>query len=147
MEQVILSVNDKGYAHIVLNRPEKMNAITQKMITELHDALKQARTIENLKCLVISGAGGRAFCAGGDLQEFHGGLTKEEAYQILSPMKDVLYELAYFPVPTLQQLVTFAMDWLMVLMGLSRGSLEYCQDGAVVYCCIKRSQHISRLTG
>ncbi|UOR12935.1 enoyl-CoA hydratase/isomerase family protein [Halobacillus amylolyticus] len=100
MGQVILSVSDRGYAHIVLNRPEKMNAITQKVISELRDALKQARAIENLKCLVISGAGDRAFCAGGDLQEFHGELTKEEAYRMLSPMKDALYELACFPLPT-----------------------------------------------
>jgi 2-(1,2-epoxy-1,2-dihydrophenyl)acetyl-CoA isomerase len=53
---------------ITLNRPEKMNAFTRNLHTELLAALKEARDPE-VRAVVITGAG-RAFCAGQDLTEF-----------------------------------------------------------------------------
>ncbi|MFD2925413.1 enoyl-CoA hydratase/isomerase family protein [Halobacillus naozhouensis] len=100
MEQVTLTVHNYGCAVITLNRPDKMNAVTKQMAEELLEAIEQARTVEHVKCLVIRGAGDRAFCTGGDLTELHGDLTSEEAYHVLSPMKQVLHELVCFPVPT-----------------------------------------------
>src|SRR5690625_5646758 len=41
------------------------------------------------------------FCAGGDLINFHGELTPDEAFSRLYPMKEVLYDIASFPVPTI----------------------------------------------
>ncbi|WP_163530388.1 enoyl-CoA hydratase/isomerase family protein [Halobacillus ihumii] len=100
MEQVTLTVSDDGYGLVTLNRSDKMNAVTKQMADELLNALEQAKNIEHIKCLVIRGAGDRAFCAGGDLTELHGDLTSEQAYRTLLPMKQVLHELACFPVPT-----------------------------------------------
>ncbi|MBM7552866.1 enoyl-CoA hydratase/isomerase family protein [Thalassobacillus pellis] len=92
---------DPGYAIIKLNRPDKLNAVSKKMAEELRAALRQAKENEKLKCLVITGAGNRAFCAGGDLKDFHGEMDAGEAFQLLYPMKEVLYELASFPMPTI----------------------------------------------
>jgi enoyl-CoA hydratase len=98
MKQVLVEKKD-GYAILTLNRPEKMNAVSKQMTKELYEAILALKE-EDIKFLVVTGAGERAFCAGGDLHEHHGELVAKEAYEILYSMKEVLYELTTFPVPT-----------------------------------------------
>ncbi len=56
-----------GVARIVLNRPGQMNAYTFAMTQELLAAIAAYRDDDALHCLLITGAGERAFCTGGDL--------------------------------------------------------------------------------
>jgi enoyl-CoA hydratase/carnithine racemase len=51
---------------ITLNRPEKLNAFTGTMMAELIAAFKAANTNDEVRCIIVTGAG-RAFCAGADL--------------------------------------------------------------------------------
>ncbi len=51
---------------ITMNRPEKLNAFTGTMMTEMIDAFQRANKDDNIRCIVVTGAG-RAFCAGADL--------------------------------------------------------------------------------
>ena len=57
---------DRGRARITLNRPEKLNAITRRMQTELHDAFWAADEDNDVHSVILRGAG-RAFCSGFDL--------------------------------------------------------------------------------
>lgn len=57
---------------ITLNRPEVYNALNEGMKKELNDALKAAENDPNVRCLVIRGAGEKAFCSGQDLKEHAG---------------------------------------------------------------------------
>ena len=91
---------NEAYGVICLSRPEKHNAITGEMIEQLHAALKQAKE-DVIRFLVITGAGEKMFCAGGDLTNLHGDLTPDEAFSLLYPMKEVLHEIISFPVPTI----------------------------------------------
>lgn len=59
---------DKGVATVTLNRPEKLNAMTQRLYREIGHALIRADLDESVEAVVITGAG-RAFCSGGDLGE------------------------------------------------------------------------------
>jgi 2-(1,2-epoxy-1,2-dihydrophenyl)acetyl-CoA isomerase len=52
---------------ITLNRPEKLNALSPELASELVDAVKNAAANDRVRALVITGAG-RAFCAGGDIE-------------------------------------------------------------------------------
>ncbi|WP_173916574.1 enoyl-CoA hydratase/isomerase family protein [Halobacillus sp. Marseille-Q1614] len=101
MGQILVDIKRDGLASITLNRPDKLNAVSKGMTRELSAALRSLEKRNDLKCLVITGSGSRAFCAGGDLNELHGGLSEKEAYQVLKPMGDVLYQLAVFPLPTI----------------------------------------------
>lgn len=101
MEYVLLDFKKEGYAAITLNRPEKMNAVNKQMVVELHNTLSKVRQASNLKFVTITGAGEQAFCAGGDLKEFHGDLSAEEAFELLNPMKEFVYLLSTLPVPTI----------------------------------------------
>ncbi len=64
-EAILLDVKD-GVATITLNRPERMNAWTATMAAELSDALSACNENDEVRAVVITGAG-RAFCAGADL--------------------------------------------------------------------------------
>lgn len=57
---------------ITLNRPESYNALNEAMKKELHEAFKQAEKDENVRCIILSGAGEKAFCSGQDLKEHSG---------------------------------------------------------------------------
>ena len=59
---------DARVARIVLDRPRKLNAVTQLLYEELRHALVRADTDPAVEVIVLTGAG-RAFCAGGDLTE------------------------------------------------------------------------------
>ncbi len=56
---------------ITLNRPDVLNAFNEELTTDLHDALKSAEKDDNVRCIVITGAG-RGFCSGQDLKSHSG---------------------------------------------------------------------------
>ena len=70
VEPVVLYSKSGAVAHIVLNRPRVMNAYNVQMRDELFVTLEAVRDDPDVRVAVISGAGGRAFCAGADLTEF-----------------------------------------------------------------------------
>jgi len=66
---VDFSISD-GVATIVLNRPERLNALDQEHYEALSRAWTDVRDNDAIKVAVISGAGDRAFCVGADLKSF-----------------------------------------------------------------------------
>ena len=67
-ETLLLDVAD-GVATLTLNRPDAMNAITQRMKDELARALDVIDANDAARVLLITGAGAKAFCAGADIKE------------------------------------------------------------------------------
>jgi len=64
-EQVIYDKLD-GIATITLNRPERLNAFTPKMLDEWYDALQDAHLDADVRVVIVTGAG-RGFCTGADV--------------------------------------------------------------------------------
>jgi len=90
---------EKEYGTIFLNRANKRNAISIEMAKRFFDILEQIKE-RPIKFLVIKSAGDSIFCAGGDLNDLHGNLDEQEAYNTLAYMKQVLIKIVTFPVPT-----------------------------------------------
>jgi len=65
-KQILWDIPEPGIALITLNRPERLNAFTDTMITEWVDAINRAKTDPEVRVLVVTGAG-RGFCAGVDV--------------------------------------------------------------------------------
>ncbi len=70
--EILYDVAD-GIATITLHRPDKMNAFTGTMMNELIDAFDRTDADDDVRAVIITGAGDRAFCAGADLSA--GGTT------------------------------------------------------------------------
>jgi enoyl-CoA hydratase len=68
-EQLLYEVND-GVATATLNRPDQRNALSAQLLVELVDAMRRARDDEQVKAVVLTGAGDKVFCAGADLGGF-----------------------------------------------------------------------------
>jgi enoyl-CoA hydratase len=67
--QTILYDQEGGIVTLTFNRPDKLNALNQQMISEFKDALEQVRRNPEIRVLLLTGAG-RAFIAGADIGEF-----------------------------------------------------------------------------
>lgn len=65
---VLYEVKDQ-IATVTLNRPERLNAITDQLTSELYDIMHTAAAERDVRVIVLTGAG-RAFCAGGDIAGF-----------------------------------------------------------------------------
>ncbi len=65
----ILTEKKNSVLYITLNRPDVYNAFNDEMTYELQDAFKSAYTDDEVRCVVITGAG-KAFCSGQDLKDF-----------------------------------------------------------------------------
>src|SRR6202050_5883667 len=67
-DNLLFEVNDK-IARITFNRPNVLNALNRKTMDELGDCLKKVRADDDIRVLILTGAGEKAFIAGADINE------------------------------------------------------------------------------
>jgi enoyl-CoA hydratase/carnithine racemase len=65
----ILTKEENGVGILTMNRPEVLNAMNRQLTIELHEAVQKYCADDAIGCIVITGAGERAFSAGGDIHE------------------------------------------------------------------------------
>ena len=92
-ETILYDLRD-GIAEIRLNRPQRLNAVTQQLYDELNDALTRAAAERDARVVLISGEG-RAFCVGADLKEHKAGRTAFDRRQYLKGEQDVCHRLLH----------------------------------------------------
>src|SRR6266850_1534539 len=68
-DQVVLVEKTEGVAILTLNRPEQLNAMNAQLSAELREAVARMSDDDEVGCIVVTGAGKRAFSAGGDIHE------------------------------------------------------------------------------
>jgi len=94
---------EEGIATITLNRPEKMNPLTFDSYAELGDTFHKLQYVDDVKVVVITGAGGN-FCSGGDVHEIIGPLTEMDVGGLLDFTRmtgDLVKEMRNCPQPIL----------------------------------------------
>lgn len=105
-ETILLSIED-GVATITVNRPDKRNALNAAVRREVGSALDQIRDDTNVRVVVFTGAGEKAFIAGADIGEF-AQRTPLEQRAVMSGA--VVFEtIAEFPKPTIAMINGFAL--------------------------------------
>ena len=78
---VLLEAKHGGIATLVMNRPDRLNALNNELASALNDALDRVAADESVRVVVITGAG-RAFCAGGDLSLIGKGRATGATHQL-----------------------------------------------------------------
>ncbi len=68
--ETVLFEKKNGVAHVTLNRPQALNAYNVRMRDDLYQILDAIKIDDEVRVVVFSGAGDKAFCAGADLKEF-----------------------------------------------------------------------------
>ncbi|MER2169328.1 MAG: enoyl-CoA hydratase/isomerase family protein [Psychrobacillus psychrodurans] len=84
-----------------INRPDIHNAINFNVLAGFKQLVAEVNTNKEIKLVVITGAGEKSFCSGGDLSIFHELKTAEESYAMLSAVAKELYKVATLEVPTI----------------------------------------------
>jgi 2-(1,2-epoxy-1,2-dihydrophenyl)acetyl-CoA isomerase len=70
--KTVLVERDGGVATVTMNRPDKMNSLSVELLSALAPALEELATDTSVRCVVLTGAGEKAFSAGGDITEMAG---------------------------------------------------------------------------
>jgi len=101
----LLTERAEGVLTLTLNRPERLNALTFEVYTELRDTFRALDTEPGVRAILITGAG-RAFCSGGDVKAMAegtelGGQTMEEKAQALRSRMEASRWLHELPKPTI----------------------------------------------
>lgn len=88
----ILTEKEGGIAVITINRPTKLNALNRATITELHDAFKAFDIDSEVRTIIVTGSGEKAFVAGADIAEF-ANFNVEEGQKLAALGQELLFDL------------------------------------------------------
>src|SRR5438552_4231558 len=115
--EYILVEKENGVAILTMNRPDQLNAMNRQLSGELHDAVKRMEADEAIGCIVITGAGERAFSAGGDIHEQREDDRRytEEELDAHRPPRRGAYEIAACAKPTIGMINGLAYGGAAVL--------------------------------
>jgi enoyl-CoA hydratase/carnithine racemase len=88
LTHVLYEVRDR-VATVTLNQPEKRNPLSDAMLRDIIAALDEAKRDDEVRVIVLTGAGDKAFCAGADLSGFGGDLTQVQKHLARSGFVDM----------------------------------------------------------
>ena len=120
----------KGIARITINRPQVRNAFTPLTVDEMSDALRYCRDHREVRVVVLTGAGDKAFCAGGDMHvKGHGGYVGHDGVPRLNVL-EVQKQIRSLPKPVVAAVNGFAIGGGHVLHVVCDRTIA--SDNAVV---------------
>lgn len=141
-ELILCEAPKPGVQVWTFNRPEKLNALSTALLERLNRLLKAAAADETLRCIILTGAGDKAFVAGADIEEYSR-QTREQFVEYQHFSRDLFCRLERLEVPTVAAINGYALgggfeialccDVLIAAehaeMGLPEGRLGLCPGG------------------
>ena len=105
-EPLILTEKKERVFTLIFNRPDRRNALNPPMLSQSIEIVNRIREEREIRCLVIRGAGDKAFSSGYDMGDIPTSLTPEEAaaLRIRSPFQGLLNVILDFPFPVIAML-------------------------------------------
>ncbi len=89
-ENILISIEEK-IATVTINRPEKLNALNKETISDLSKAIKLLSKNEDVRIIILTGSGEKAFVAGADISEF-ANYTIVEGVQLAAEGQESLFD-------------------------------------------------------
>ncbi|MCX8019480.1 MAG: enoyl-CoA hydratase-related protein [Chitinophagaceae bacterium] len=104
----LLTSLENGIYYITINRPDKLNALNRQVFEELNRALDEVYSNEEIRSVIITGAGPKSFVAGADISEFEH-LSKEEAIALAKRGQQTFFRIENAPKPVVAAVNGFAL--------------------------------------
>ena len=128
-EQKIYGRRDGAVGHVVFNNPAKRNAVSLDMWDGFVGLLQDYAKDPEIRCVVVSGVGGKAFVSGADISKFESERANAEAQVRYDSISRQGYEALYeFPKPTIAKITGYCIGGGMNLAACC--DLRYCNEGA-----------------
>lgn len=96
----MLSIHENEIATILLNRPEKANSLSVQMLTELQEIIQNIKYNRAIRCVIITGVGEKAFCAGADLKE-RATMNDQEVRKTVALIRKTINNIEELPKPVI----------------------------------------------
>lgn len=108
MYQTLLSSLENGILTITINRPDKLNALNKDVFADLDKVLVEIYSNKEIRSVIITGAGPKAFVAGADISEFSG-LSLEQSKALSKSGQDTFFKIENAPKPIVACVNGFAL--------------------------------------
>ncbi|MCL5962162.1 MAG: enoyl-CoA hydratase-related protein, partial [Chloroflexi bacterium] len=107
--QNILVEREDNIAVVTVNRPAVLNALNDATIRELHSAFDDLGADQNVRVIIVTGAGEKAFVAGADINELQALKTMADSYKKLKEGHDLLRKIEKLSKPVIMAINGFAL--------------------------------------
>jgi enoyl-CoA hydratase len=108
MYNTLLTSIENNILTLTINRPDKLNALNNEVLTELNTALDEIEKNDEIKSVIITGAGPKSFVAGADISEFVG-LDKRQARALAKRGQDTFKRIETSSKPIIAAVNGFAL--------------------------------------
>ncbi len=108
MYATLLTTLENNIFTITINRTDKLNALNKQVFTDLDNVMDEVYKNADIKTVIITGAGPKAFVAGADISEF-AGMSKEEAMAMAKRGQDVFFKIENSKKPVIAAVNGFAL--------------------------------------
>lgn len=108
MYNTILTNLENGIFTITINRPDKLNALNKDVFNDLDTAMDEVKNNNDIKTVIITGSGPKAFVAGADIAEFSS-FSKAEAMRLSKRGQDVFFKIENSNKPVVAAVNGFAL--------------------------------------
>src|SRR5690349_7489698 len=98
MYQTLLTTIENSICIIIVNRPDKLNALNRVVMKELNTAIDEVANNNEIKSAIITGSGTKSFVAGADISEFLG-LSVDEGKALSKKGQDLFFKIENSPKP------------------------------------------------
>ncbi|HEX6333792.1 MAG TPA: enoyl-CoA hydratase-related protein [Flavisolibacter sp.] len=108
MYKTLLTALDKGILTVTVNRPDKLNALNREVMEDLDAMMSEVETNEDIRAVMITGAGSKSFVAGADISEFVG-LRHDQGMDLAKKGQDIFFRVENCSKPIVAAVNGFAL--------------------------------------
>ena len=108
MYKTLITNLENGIFTITINRPDKMNALNKDVMSDVNAAMDEVYKNAEIKSVIITGSGEKAFVAGADISEFSG-LSQQEGMTLAKRGQDIFFKIENCQKPVIAAVNGFAL--------------------------------------
>lgn len=153
MSKTVLLEVKNGIGYITINRPEALNALSSQVLADLNDVLDQVEKSEEIRVVIVTGAGEKAFVAGADIKEMDL-MSPIQAFEYMTFANDTFTRLSDLRQPTIAVINGYALGGGMELalstdirIGFEKTVVGFPEVGLGIIPGFAGTQRMSRLIG